>query len=139
MSIPVRHRVYRRAATMRPARRLRINNRTGYRMDDLRALICAGLVHGSVPLGLPLHVDVIHEPQYGGAAIIGHIDDMGEFVPGQWMLLCGPEDLDARRLAQIIEHEIEHLIGLDHDVMPPHHELAVAWAEGLKLRRKPKR
>lgn len=139
MSIPARHRAYRRAAEARPAKRLRINNRTRYRTDDLRALICAGLVHGSVPVGLPLHVDIIHEPQYGGAAIVGHVNDLGDFTPGRWMLLCGPEDLDPRRLAQIIEHEVEHLIGLDHDSMPKYQELTVAWAEGFKLRKKQKR
>lgn len=133
--VPIEHRRFRTAASALPRPTgLRINNLTVCNTSDLRRMIRAGLRYAHAG-NLDLHVDVIPEDDWCGAAEIGSSQGINGFQPGVWMLLGVPENrVDARRLAQVIEHECDHLVGLDHDAMPPLSELSVAWAADLSVR-----
>lgn len=43
-------------------------------------------------------------------------------------------EADLIEIAQVLSHELDHALGLDHDEMPCVLDLPVLWVEGLPLR-----
>ncbi len=113
---------------------LKLDNRSGYDTEDLRRLIRRGLracgVRGTV------FVTVMASPiRSRGCADVG----------GRRMVLpIAPpsrtsEKEQIRRLARVLEHECEHLKGVQHGHMPKQilysSGATPAWARGLRLKR----
>lgn len=108
-----------------------INNRSPYRGDDLRRFILRGLTAKGA-LERVREVEVIQSPFYrtGGGA---YCDE----ARIQLVIPRGfDEQHDLKELAQVFEHEIDHILGLDHKDMIDWWTFEARWHRGLRLRRR---
>lgn len=128
---------------------MRLENKSRFRDDDLRAFIAACLRSRDVPsTGLLVEVSAARSGGVSGVASIGRwrsayaggAQPSGTrvFVYGRHMKLVLPGDEGQRdRIARVIDHEVAHLQGLDHKAMGERlYDCTqdVPWAEGLPLR-----
>lgn len=113
---------------------MRIVNKTRYRTDDLRRWLNAAHKAMAAPTHKTVEVKYSHRGMAWGCASFS----------GGWMMLTLPGDPDkvggVGRLAQLLEHEIAHNLGLRHGEMHPSTRRGAArepgsWEEGMELPR----
>lgn len=106
-------------------------NKTSLRGDDLLRFIRAG-VKARGAQGTVEEIEVRESTSFRTTGLC--------WPEERRILLMVPRGFEAARdaeeLGQVLEHEIDHALGLDHVDMQDWWTLPVPWVEGLKLRKR---
>ena len=109
-----------------------LNNRTHWSSRDLRQFVYFGLQDKGV-------IDQADNQQWTIVIMYGR--SRGDITGVAWprlykiQLNIPKATIPMVRLGQVFEHEIDHMLGLNHRDMAPHFELEVPWVEGEVIRR----
>lgn len=121
----------------RPSRAvcLTVDNRSGYDTEDLRAFFARGL--SAMRVRQCRRIIVVAAPARSrGCADVGvSIRQQGQVIV---IAIAPPSRFSLRRLSRLLEHEIAHTLGYEHEAMP--HDLLWSlgatprWARGTRIR-----
>lgn len=113
---------------------MRIDNRTGYRLRDIRKLVVAAFkAEGVSPAMYWIEIAGTSWARIHGIAWLdtGHIR---MYIPEHFAADFNQKE--THEFAKIFVHEIGHTLGLVHRDQIDYSEIPTPWADGLVLRRK---
>lgn len=113
--------------------RFRLTNASGYNTEDLHRFFDRGLDAFGVGWR---NITVVAAPQRSrGCANIGRKDKPGRNIV---IAIAPPSRFTMKRLCRLIEHEMAHTLGMEHEDMPPNllwsRGNVPRWARGLRIR-----
>lgn len=120
-----------------PRIELTIDNKTNWSTKDLRRFFLAGMKAKGIDTRREIRV---RYGNHGGWAVIGgdHVNCYGITVqitlPGPSAVAeKGDGAIDYLKLAQVLEHELDHTLGLNHKDMLDWWTLTPTWHKGLTI------